>query len=115
ELAGALPVDEFHRHVRRLVQRLQADGGEATLARQQRATRLRLWVDPSSGMGRLAGEFDPLTYTKLHRRLAEAVNTMFHDTIPATAPSDRFARHDHLHALALAAVVGEQGVGRVGR
>ena len=100
EQAQTMTPDRFGVHVRRLVERIEADGGMARLERQRRATKLSAWVD-QSGMGRLAGQFDPVTFARLHRRLADTVDTLFADTTPATCPSDPCAKQDHLRALAL--------------
>ena len=105
--------DRFAVHVRRLVERIEADGGMARLERQRRATKLSAWVD-QSGMGRLAGQFDPVTFARLHRRLADTLDTMFADATPDTCPSDPFAKQDHLRALALVELVcgNAPGAGR---
>jgi hypothetical protein len=104
----------FAERVRALVRRLQDDGGEAVLARQQRAVRLNMWVDPLSGMGCVRGEFDPVTYATLHRRIVSTVNRLFTETTPPEAPSDPLARQAFLrgHALATLIAGGAGGVGR---
>ena len=89
----------------------QADDGMGAYEQQQRATRLRLWTDAATGMGRLSGEFDPLTFAKLERRINDTLETLFADAVPASCPSDPFAKQDHLRALALAALVNGQGRG----
>src|SRR4051812_42745170 len=107
-------VASFAKRVRALVRRLQADGGDGVLARQQAAVRLRMWIDPDSGMGCLRGEFDPLTYAKLHRQITNTVNRLYAETTPANAPSHPMARQSFLNGLALAAMLSGQtgGVGR---
>ena len=113
EQAKIMTPDRFGVHVRRLVERIEADGGMARLERQQRATKLSVWVDQSE-MGRLAGQFDPVSFARLHRRLADTVDTMFADATPATCPSDLCAKQDHLRALALVELVcgNAPGTGR---
>jgi Domain of unknown function (DUF222) len=112
--AAAMPVDAFRRKVQALVRSLDATAGEERLARQQRATRLRTWIDQASGMGRMAGEFDPVTYLTLHRRIEDMVASLFTATVPDTCPTDPCSKQDHLRALALLALIEGKG-GRVGK
>ena len=74
---------------------------EARLRRQQRANRLRTWVDRVTGMVRLSGEIDPERGQALLRRLQDEVEARFHGGLPDTAPDDPGERQDHLRALAL--------------
>src|SRR6185436_12355714 len=56
--AKTMTPSAFRQHVQALVRRIQGDDGMSRFERQQRETRLRLWID-NSGMGRVVGEFDP--------------------------------------------------------
>ena len=80
---------------------------EARLRRQQRANRLRAWVDRVTGMVRLSGEIDPERGQALLRRLRDEVEARFHGGLPDTAPDDPGERHDHLQALALCGLLLE--------
>lgn len=100
-IASASNADEFARALRRRVQRLEGDEGVSRLERQRRDTRLRCWLDRSTGMWRLSGEFDPVTGALLHQRLDSAVDRLFATQRPPTCPADPEAKQDHLRALAL--------------
>ncbi len=91
-----------------------AAGTIEEFARQRRATRLSTWVDPD-GMWNLRGRFDPLTGVKLAARLDSAVDTLFADTTPDTAPTDPIEKQHHLRALALAHLLDRAASGRPGR
>ena len=100
-LAGQLTPDEFRRQVTKLVHQVQADDGVAKLQRQQRAVRLRAWVDKQSGMTRLSGEFDPETGARLINQLNNRLDALFHGRTPDHCPTDPLARQDFLRAHAL--------------
>lgn len=100
---------EFARAVRAEMLRSQRGDGVDRLERQKRATTLKTWVDQTSGMWCVKGEFDPETGARLHQRITATIEKLFHDTAPATAPADAFAKQQHLRALALVALV--DGVG----
>ena len=104
--ATRLSPAEFARHCQRvaLVNEPEDDGIER-FRRQQRATRLKRWVDERTGMYRLYGEFDPETGEKIWAAVDRQVEAMFHDAHPDTAPDDPLARQDHLAGLAVARLV----------
>jgi hypothetical protein len=114
DVAAAATVDEFRRRVELEAARLQTDDGMDRLEQQRRATRLSTWVDPD-GMWNLRGRFDPLTGVKLAARLDSAVDTLFADTTPDTAPTDPIEKQHHLRALALAHLLDRAASGRPGR
>ena len=93
--------DEFRRQVAKIVREITADDGIARLERQQRAVRLRAWIDQVTGMLRLSGEFDPETGVKLLNKLNAEIETLFHDRTPDLCPDDPGARQDFLRAHAL--------------
>jgi hypothetical protein len=100
---------EFARTVRTEVLRLQRGDGLDRLRQQKKATYLKTWVDPTSGMWCIRGEFDPETGGRLHSRLVATVEKLFHDAPPATAPRDPLDKQHHLRALALVALVDGTG------
>ncbi len=100
EVARASTVEEFERSVRAEVRRIEADGGEALLARQQRATRLKTWVD-TEGMWCIHGRFDPETGLRLHAGLRAAVDALFADKAPEGCPTDPGEKQDFLRGRAL--------------
>jgi uncharacterized protein DUF222 len=104
---------EFARTVRAEVVRAQRGDGLARLRRQQQATYLKTWVDQGSGMWCLKGEFDPETGARLHNRLTATVEQLFHDTTPATCPTDPLDKQHHLRALALTEGKKVAGTGAV--
>ncbi|HSB85490.1 MAG TPA: HNH endonuclease [Ilumatobacteraceae bacterium] len=102
--ASMLPRDEFACTVRNEVRRVCAADGAARLDRQERATRLRTWIDGATGMWCLHGEHDPETGLILDRQLQTMLDRLFHDRTPDTAPTDPVAKQQHLRALALGAL-----------
>ena len=52
------------------------------LRQQKQATYLKTWVDQTSGMWCIRGEFDPETGARLHNRLTATVEKLFHDATP---------------------------------
>ncbi len=100
---------DFARTVRAEVLRTQRGDGLERLRRQQKATYLKTWVDKTSGMWCIHGEFDPETGAGVHNGLTRTLEKLFHDTTPDTAPSDPIDKQHHLRALALVALVN--GVG----
>ena len=107
--ASQLSRDEFARTVRAEVRRIHSDDGINRLQRQRRATRLRTWADRETGMWCLHGEFDPETGLTLSNRLRAMVETMFHDRIPETCPTDPMLKQQHLQALALVTLTEGRG------
>ncbi len=109
EVAEHATPGEFARTVRAEVLRSQRGDGLDRLRHQKRATHLKTWVDQSSGMWCMRGEFDPETGGRLHRRLVATVEKLFHDASPDTAPRDPLDKQHHLRALALIALVDGTG------
>jgi hypothetical protein len=113
-IAEAATIEDWSRRVRDEARRMQAGDGMDRLERQRRATRLSTWVDVE-GMWNLRGRFDPLTGVQLAARLDGAVDALFAETTPDTAPADPIERQHHLRALALAHLVDHAGGGQPGR
>jgi hypothetical protein len=113
-VAASATVDEFRRRLELEAKRLQRGDGMGRLDRQRRATSLRTWVD-GEGMWNLKGRFDPVTGVALAAKLDTAVETLFAEQTPDTAPTDPFAKQDHLRALALARLLDGAGSGTSGR
>ena len=104
EHAVASSPDQFERTVRAEVRRLQASDGMARLERQQRAARLRSWID-DDGMWCVFGRFDPETGLRLTGRLAATVDRLFAERRPDHAPSDAAQCQQFLRAHALVALI----------
>lgn len=104
-VAEATTPDEFTRHLRAEVRRLQTDHGMRQLERQRRNTRLRTFVDRTDGMWCLTGRFDPATGLHLDARLRAMVDQLFTDAEPESCPTDPGEKQDHLRALALVALI----------
>lgn len=100
---------EFARTVRTEMLRCQRGDDLDVLRRQKKAAYLKTWVDQTSGMWCLHGEFDPETGARLHTRLTRTVEKLFHDTTPDTAPPDPLDKQHHLRALALVALIDGAG------
>ena len=90
---GGTPRRSWPRALAVEVRRILRDDGVARLERQQRATRLRSWVD-RDGMWCLTGRFDPETGLTLHGRLDATVAALFTDQVPDGCPVDPLERHD---------------------
>jgi hypothetical protein len=113
EIAARATPEEFARAVKQAVNQVSADDGLSRLERQKRATRLRTWTDRDTGMVHLHGQFDPESGLTLLGRLHNTVETLFHDQVPDTCPTDPEHKQDHLRALALIALT--EGRGESGR
>ena len=107
EIAARSTPEQFERKLKIEVLRLDAGSGEDRLARQQRATRLRSWTDPETGMVIIHCEYDPDTGLTILSRIDALTNTMFHDATPDSCP-DGDGKHDHLRALALAKLINNR-------
>ena len=66
----------FRKHVQALVRRIQGDDGMSRFERQH-VRRGCGCGSTTHGMGRLVGEFDPVTFAMLQRRLHDALGTLF--------------------------------------
>lgn len=114
-VAAAATVPEFRRRIATLVREIDRTDEMERLARQQRATTLRTWTD-HDGMWCLEGRFDPVSGLKLASRLDAAVEALFAEAVPDSAPSDPLLKQRHLQALALARLIeGDAIGGRPGR
>ena len=109
QVAGRSTPGEFARTVRTEMLRVQRGDGLEVLRRQKQATYLKTWVDKTTGMWCLHGEFDPETGARLHGRLTRTIEKLFHDTTPDTAPRDALDKQHHLRALSLAALIDGEG------
>jgi hypothetical protein len=114
DVAAAGTVEEFRRRLELEAKRLQRDDGMDRFERQRRATRLSTWVD-GDGMWNLRGRFDPVTGVKVAAKLDTAIDTLFAETTPDTAPTDPIEKQHHLRALALARLLDGAGGTRPGR
>jgi hypothetical protein len=99
--AEEMSAEEFARKVRDEQRRLEDDGGEDRLARQQRAIRFNHRVDPASGMVEYWGKLDPLRGMKFLNQLKERVGRLFAEKTPDDCPSDPVEKNAYLTALAL--------------
>ncbi len=99
--AGRESVSDFGKRVRDLARNIERSDGMDRLDRQKRATSVRTWTD-GEGMWNLRGRFDPITAAGLAKKLDDAVNTLFAETVPESAPADPAERQAHLRAHALA-------------
>jgi Domain of unknown function (DUF222) len=114
EVASRTTSVDFRRTLRDEIRRAEKDDGIAKLERQRRNTRLRTWVDDQTGMWCMHGEFDPETGAILDKRLKNVVEALFHDTTPATCPTDLLQKQHHLRALALFSLTQGKASGRAG-
>jgi len=102
--------DEFARTVRDEIRRLeQPCDAEQRLQRQQRAIRFSSFIDKDTGMGRWNATWDPQTMVRLETRLDHQLQAMFHDRQPDGCPSDPMDKQSYLRALAMLALLDQQG------
>jgi hypothetical protein len=105
-VARAETPERFEKIVQtKLARLLTEDDREARLAKQRRDTRLRTWVDRTTGMWNVRGEFDPESGLKLQTALDARTERLFAQTVPDTAPDDPIERSSHLRALAFTDLV----------
>ena len=109
DIAQRTTPGEFARIVRTEALRCQRGDSNDVLQRQKKATYLRAWVDPVSGMWCIHGEFDPETGAQINGRLTRTIEKLFHDKTPDTAPTDPVDKQHHLRALALVALIDGTG------
>lgn len=104
--AAAQSPEKFARWCRRLVDRIERDAGIERFERQRRATHLRRWVDSSTGMYVLHGEFDPETGARIFTALDAELDARWHAEHPGDEVVPTLGRSNpHLAAHALAALV----------
>ncbi len=99
--AEEMSAEEFARKVRDEQRRLEDDGGEDRLARQQRAIRFNHRVDPATGMIEYWGKLDPLRGMKLLNQIKGAGGPALRRKTPDDCPSDPVEKNAYLTALAL--------------
>ncbi len=105
--AAAMPPDKFRDCLKRLVNRVTDPGDDvARFVRQKAASYLRHWIDPTTGMWNLRGEFDPLTGARLEGRIRNKLEAKFHGpNKPEPHLADAGAQQDHLRAQAFIELV----------
>ncbi len=109
EIAARSTPGEFARTVRTEAMRCQRGDGLERLQRQKKATYLKTWIDQASGMFCLHGEYDPETGARIHARLTQTIEKLFHDKTPDNAPTDPIDKQHHLRAIALIALIDGTG------
>jgi hypothetical protein len=110
EVARTETPERFERHLQdRLARLLSEHDREARLATQRRDTRLRTWIDRTTGMWNIRGEYDPVTGLQLQTALDARHDTLFATAVPDTAPDDPLERAHHLRALALVDLIDRPG------
>ncbi|MGE0306495.1 MAG: hypothetical protein AB7Q27_12110 [Acidimicrobiia bacterium] len=100
--ASGLTVGEFRKAAIDAARQISRDNGTTRADRQRRDTTCRTRLDDVTGMWHINATFDPELAVRLKRQLDAALERRYHDTPPASAPSDPVAKQDHLRALALA-------------
>ena len=97
----------FERHVRDVVQRLEIAGGATRVERQRAATRLRMRVNPVTGMYDVHGSLEPLLGARLQRAIDLHVTAMIARGEAAGDPDylERRVDREQLAALALVELI----------
>jgi hypothetical protein len=112
--ASRSTVEDFTRQVSAEARRARAGDGTDRLEQQQRASRCRTWVDRVTGMWCMRLEVDPATGVHLDGQLRAALESLFAESTPPTAPSDPKEKQDHLRALAVTALLMGEGAASAG-
>jgi hypothetical protein len=107
-------VEQFRGWLQREVRSIEADDGKQRLERQKRDTRCRVWVDPNTGMLRLAAALDPEAGAVFSHLLTEQLQTRLARPRPSECPTDPFDAMDWQRAHALMDLV-TGAAGPVGR
>jgi hypothetical protein len=98
-------VEQFRGWLQREVRLIEADDGKRRLERQKRDSRCRVWVDPNSGMLRLAAALDPEVGAVFSHLLNEQLQTRLAQPRPSECPTDPFDAMDWQRAHALVDLV----------
>lgn len=77
ERAGQTGPEAFARQARDFAARRSADRGEDRLERQRRARRASSFIDPETGMGRLAADFDPISHNLVTQAIDNRTDTLY--------------------------------------
>ena len=104
ERAGQTSPEMFARQARDFAARRSADRGEARLERQRRARRASSFIDPETGMGRLAADFDPISHNLVTQAIDNRTDTLYRadggrDGQPDLVRTSRQRRADALFEL----------------
>jgi hypothetical protein len=113
-VAQRATVEQWRGWLQREVRLIEADDGKRRLERQKRETRCRVWVDPNSGMLRLAASLDPEAGAVLSHLLTEQLQTRLAQPRPSECPTDPFDAMDWQRAHALMDLITGAG-GPVGK
>lgn len=104
ERAGQTSPEAFARQARDFAARRSADRGEARLERQRRARRASSFIDPETGMGRLAADFDPISHNLVTQAIDNRTDALYRadggrDGQPDLVRTSRQRRADALFEL----------------
>lgn len=104
ERAGQTSPEAFARQARDFAARRSADRGEDRLERQRRARRASSFIDPETGMGRLAADFDPISHNLVTQAIDNRTDTLYRadggrDGQPDLVRTSRQRRADALFEL----------------
>jgi hypothetical protein len=100
-VAQRATVEQFRGWLQREIRSIETDDGKQRLERQKRDTRCRVWVDPNSGMLRLAAALDPELGAVFSHLLVEQLHTRLAQPRPAECPTDPLDAMDWQRAHAL--------------
>ncbi len=113
-VAQRATVEQFRGWLQREIRLIETDDGKRRLERQKRESRCRVWVDPNSGMLRLAAALDPEAGAVLSHLLTEQLQARLAQPRPAECPSDPLDAMDWHRAHALMDLITGAG-GPVGK
>ena len=104
ERASQTSPEMFARQARDFAARRSADRGEDRLERQRRARRASSFIDPETGMGRLAADFDPISHNLVTQAIDNRTDTLYRadggrDGQPDLVRTSRQRRADALFEL----------------
>ena len=103
DAAKTLQPDTFRRHLCRAVDRIERDDGLKRSKRQHQATKVRKWINRTTGMYHLNGELDPELGARLFTALESEVETRWHGA--KDLPLDQRPSNDRITAETLVDLV----------
>jgi hypothetical protein len=106
EVGRIVTAEELRQRAMARVRQLEGPAdAEERLVRQKKATRLSMWIDKETLMGRINGTFDPETYRLLFGEVVNETEARFHGLTPEYCPDDPMERQQFLRAHALLGLV----------
>ncbi len=95
--AEQLPADTFNRLIRREVEQIKGDDGQADAVQKRHDSSFRWWFDERAGMGRLSGRLDPERYETVTNALEQTMNRLANHSSEPVSKDERLAADALVH------------------